>query len=221
MARLGGVGDVGTSLYAVGPQRAWTPRTDWAEAIAADWHGATCADLEHLFTDLPTLRLQEPEKQARFKLSYYAAPDLDAMALVAEVERRLTAKGVSASVIWSVDEAEGVGLLDVLPRNATKLHAVEFLMRHTGFGLGATVFSGDSGNDLPVLASPIPSTLVANATPEVRAQARALAEQAGTVTTLYLAEGGVLGLNGHYAAGIVEGVLHYHPGVLTWLTAEP
>ncbi len=36
-------------------------------------------------------------------------------------------------------------------------------MRQQGFDDGNTVFAGDSGNDVPVLVSAVPSVLVANA----------------------------------------------------------
>ncbi len=37
------------------------------------------------------------------------------------------------------------------------------------------------------------------------------AEILGNADLLHLAKGGVLGMNGNYAAGILEGVLHFHP----------
>ncbi len=42
-----------------------------------------------------------------------------------EIATRLQAKGVKASLVWSEDSAAQVGLLDILPVAATKLHAVE------------------------------------------------------------------------------------------------
>ena len=81
------------------------------------------------------------------------------------------------------------------------------------------MFSGDSGNDLPVLISPIPAILVNNASPELKAEAVQLANKAGTAAALYLAQGGFLDMNGHYAAGILEGIAHYHPSITARLTA--
>ena len=126
---------------------------------------------------------------------------------------RLEARGVEASLIYSVDEEKNIGLLDVLPAHATKLHAVEFLMTHQGFGYPNTVFAGDSGNDLPVLCSPLPSVLVANAHPETIREARLLTHQNNTEASFYLARGDFLGMNGNYSAGILEGIAHYHPGL--------
>ena len=83
---------------------------------------------------------------------------------------------------------------------------------HGALGLRAreVVFAGDSGNDLDVLASPIPAVLVANATDESAREARE-AQAKANGHCLYCARGGALGMNGNYAAGILEGVLHFHP----------
>jgi hypothetical protein len=84
----------------------------------------------------------------------------------------------------------------------------------TGHSESDTLFAGDSGNDLEVLESAIPSVLVANGHPDVREQARRRAESLGHTDRLYEAGGGVAGLNGNYAAGILEGVAHFYPEVL-------
>ena len=213
------VGDVGTTIYQVcaGEWRHWS---EWEENVAADWRGLTANDLQSLFTGLPSLQLQEESKQNRYKLSYYLPIQTDICALQREMSRRLNLAGITASLIYSVDEASSTGLLDVLPALATKHHAVEFLMQHQGFDYTNTVFAGDSGNDLPVLASPIHSVLVANADIEVAEQAKIQALQQGTMAALYLAQGGFLGMNGNYSAGILEGVAHYHPDIRLWMEKE-
>jgi len=53
--------------------------------------------------------------------------------------------------------------------------------------------------------------LVANATLEVKEEAIALAKRHGTLATLYIAKGGFFGMNGHYAAGVLEGLCHFIP----------
>ena len=124
---------------------------------------------------------------------------------------------VRASLIWSVDETSGTGLLDVLPASASKQHAIEYLMLQLGFTLDNTVFAGDSGNDMAVLTSPIHSVLVANATDEVRHRARQQVLNLGQQEALYFARGGFLDMNGNYSAGILEGIAHYMPEVIAAL----
>ncbi|MCD6733233.1 MAG: HAD-IIB family hydrolase [Burkholderiaceae bacterium] len=204
------VGDVGTSIYrSVGGE--WRLWDQWSQHIATDWAGHPAGDLARLFADIEIIALQEPEKQNRFKLSYYADPTHDHAALLADMHRRLRDRGVRASLVWSVDETTPVGLLDVLPASATKLGAVRFLMAELGIDETRTLFAGDSGNDLPVLTSGIPAVLVANATPEVRGAAESAAQAAGHADRLYVARGGFLGMNGNYAAGVLEGLAHFHP----------
>ncbi len=211
------IGDVGTTIYELG-SGTWHPWPEWETEIAPDWSGRSAADLQRLFDDLPHLRLQEVSKQNRFKLSYYVSLHSDKESLLREMDRRLENESIRASLIWSVDEAANIGLLDVLPASATKLHAVEFLMRRKGFSLEETLFAGDSGNDLPVLTSHLPSVLVANAAPEVRNEAVRLAIEKGTRNTLYLACGDLHAMNGNYSAGILEGLAHYHPETRGWWT---
>ena len=81
----------------------------------------------------------------------------------------------------------------------------------------STLFAGDSGNDLDVLASPIPAVLVANATAEVRAAAHDQAEAHGTTSRLYIARGDFADMNGNYAAGILEGLAHFWPETRGWI----
>ncbi len=211
------VGDVGSSIYQINAGH-WLPWQHWQQHIAADWQGAGHEDLRRLFADLDPLTLQEPAKQNTFKLSYYLPLQADARAIIGELQQRLLQAGIRGSVIWSIDEEAQCGLLDVLPASATKLHAIEYLLRHHDIPPRQAVFAGDSGNDLPVIASGrIPSVLVRNSQDEVIAEARRLADDSGTPQNLYIARGDFFGMNGNYAAGVLEGFLHYLPQYRHWL----
>ena len=209
------VGDVGTTIYAI-EDKGWRVWLSWLEDIGADWAHHNSEELSGLFEDLDVLRLQEPEKQNLYKLSYYTAPDFEREAVLTLMRQRLQHEGVRANLILSLDETSGTGLLDVLPERASKRHAIEFLMAHQGVTRERVVFCGDSGNDLQVLVSPIPGVLVANATAEVRAQAEEEATRAGNRDALYLARGGFRDMNGNYSAGILEGLGHFIPESADW-----
>ena len=210
------IGDVGTSIYrpAHGEWRLWE---QWSQRIGADWHGHRREEIAGWLADIEILAPQEAAKQNRFKLSYYTPADLDVDELFAELQARLSARGVKATLVWSIDETTDTGLVDLLPPRATKLSAVRFLMDESGFEPRNTLFAGDSGNDLPVLVSGIPAVLVANATEEVRRAAIEACTASGTEDALYLAHGGFLGMNGNYAAGMLEGLAHFHPRFIPWL----
>lgn len=216
------IGDVGTTLYQVSADGAqWTPESSWQTQIAKDWAGHSRADIKAELIDLSALRMQEPGKQNDFKLSYYVPLQSDHKALTAEIDRRLRGSGIAARQIWSVDEPAGVGLLDILPARASKLHAINALMHAHRFDRDNTVFCGDSGNDIEVLVSPINAVLVGNAQAQVRDEARKLAAAEGHSAQLYIAKGGYLGMNGNYSAGMLEGIAHYFGFVTDWvLTAE-
>ncbi len=204
------IADVGSAIYRV-ERGEWHYWDQWEQEIAGDWQGRSHDAIHELFRDLPLLQLQEASKQKRFKLSYYLSPEADHEALMSDMHAILLDQHISASLIWSIDETAGIGLLDVLPASASKQHAIEYLMQQLGYGIHNTVFAGDSGNDMAVLTSPIRSVLVANATEEVRHQARQQVLNMGQNEALYFARGGFLDMNGNYSAGILEGVAHYMP----------
>jgi len=210
------VGDVGTSIYNIGPD-GWQMMTEWHHHINQGWSDPVDR-IARKMSDVDILSLQEPEKQSRFKLSYYVDQNL-----VAEGERlvllRLAELGVKTAIICSYDETAGIGFVDILPPNATKLHAVRFLMEYLHAGVNQTVYCGDSGNDLPVLTSDIQSVLVANAEEHVIKQAVDGAREKNCSDSLYIAAG-VWGLNGNYSAGIIEGVAHFDSTLRQWLVKE-
>jgi len=208
------IADVGSTIYQTDTS-GWHQWDAWDAHIAQDWHGLTHDGLAALLSDFPALRLQEQEKQNRHKLSYYAALEADSEALLAAIAARMESRSIKANLIWSIDEEAEVGLLDVLPARANKLHAIRFLMQHKGYRHENTVFAGDSGNDLDVLLSDICAVLVANADPEVKVRAATAHKDA-----LYIAQGGFLDMNGNYSAGILEGVAHYLPDMDVWLRAQ-
>ena len=209
------IGDVGTTIYRITNEQ-WLPLESWQQEIARDWHGKTQIDLVTLFKDMPELSLQEPEKQNRFKLSYYTSVDIDQSLLFDVMHVRLSEQNVNASLIWSIDEAKHCGLLDILPKKATKSHAIYFLLGQLGISEQNTVFAGDSGNDLTALTSGLKAILVRNAMNEVKEEAQQRIAEAGYPDRLYLAKGGFMNMNGNYAAGVLEGLAHFFPETTTW-----
>ena len=215
------VGDVGTTMYRVDSGGGWQRLTEWEEDIARDWAGVGRDELRDRLVDLPGLQPQEDTRQNVYKISFYVSLERRGEALEEALRERLESAGVKARLIWSVDDLRGTGLLDILPARASKYHAVDNLRSLHGLERASTVFCGDSGNDLEVLTSSIPAVLVANAKPEVRSSALRLADEAGNGELLYCARGGFMGMNGHYSAGILEGVAHYHPHTLEWMGFDP
>jgi sucrose-6-phosphatase len=201
------IADVGTTIYQIGAS-GWKQWDEWDAQFTLDWRGLSHQELYSLLSVFTELQLQEKEKQSRHKLSFYLPLKMNTQILFGEINLRLVRSGIKANLVWSIDEAADLGLLDILPASANKLYAIRFLTQQHGFFRSATVFAGDSGNDLDVLLSEIPSVLVANAEDQIKSRAAQ-----ANAATIYIAKGGYLGMNGNYCAGILEGVAHYWPEV--------
>ena len=206
------IGDVGTTLYRTQGQQ-WQLDENWQQEIAQDWHGRAHNDVVRLLSGIDGLeiRLQEEEKQNRYKVSYYTAPQFDIKAVRKRVSTLLNEHGIFTSIIWSRDESVQCGLLDILPQRANKLQAIRFLIKEEKIPETALVFAGDSGNDLDALTSGFQAILVKNSTADVQKAALAGLKEKGHTDSLYIAEGGLLGMNGNYAAGVLEGFFHFFP----------
>jgi len=210
------IADVGSTIYQIQAGE-WLRWQHWDEVISKDWAGYSALQLHDLLHDITGLKLQEPEKQNRFKLSYYLPLSSNHELIMADIERHFQAQKINSNLIWSIDEQAEIGLLDILPAGANKLEAIRFLMHENGYALDDVVFAGDSGNDLDVLMSPIQSVLVANASGDVRNAV--LLEGAEQQRGIYLAHGVFLDMNGNYSAGILEGLIHYRPDLMALVEA--
>ncbi len=198
------VTDVGTTLYELKRGR-WVQNRAYRTNMLARLGGLERRKVDTAIraaADLDTLLVrQAKERQAPFKWSFYAPPGIDGKGIAGALGRRLTRRGVKATVVWSVDPVDRRGLVDVLPRGAGKDSAVAFLAGLTG--AKSIVFAGDSGNDLAVFESGICSVVVGNAGGDVRtALAKALARRRSLSRSVYFAKG-------TYAAGVLEGCLHF------------
>jgi HAD superfamily hydrolase (TIGR01484 family) len=204
------IGDVGTTLYRISHGN-WILSDEWRQEIGQDWQGLSWEALAELFEEMAEIWLQEPAKQNQHKLSFYTDADVDHHPLIKKIRSILAEKGVLANVIWSVDEVGTSGLLDILPARANKLHAIKFLMQQEQLGEDRVVFAGDSGNDLDVLTSGLQAILVKNAMDEVRQEAIKILAAKQMVHRLYLPAGDFWGMNGNYAGGVLEGLVHFMP----------
>lgn len=202
--------DVGASLYRfVGGS--WRRCPDWDEFHWRCWRGQSWQELAALLKDVTPLTLQEPGKQGLYKLSFYHPLHANIEQLRSIIQVLLRAKDLSAKMIFSVDDINPIGLLDILPESAGKLCAIRFLISHHEYCYHQAMFAGDSGNDLEIFESDIASVIVANASASIITKARKLADDASTSCQLYVASGGFCGMNGNYAAGILEGLSHFYP----------
>lgn len=203
------VADVGASVWWIADEGA-VRDAGWDEQLAPDWAPHGHEGLAEALGRVVGLTPQPADRQARHKLSYFVDASAPRESLDLDIAARLDALGVRARRIWSVDDAAGVGLLDVLPASASKLHALQHVLGCMDVDERDAVFAGDSGNDLEVLTSAIPAVLVANARQEVRRAARSGAAEAGTTAALRVARGP----SACYVGGALEGVRAFRPDAL-------
>ncbi|MEZ6089425.1 MAG: HAD family hydrolase [Pirellulaceae bacterium] len=156
------------------------------------------SSFESLHDDLrsiETLRLQEQEKQGRFKLSYYT----DAARLQETVEKVLARiKGQPFGMISSVDPFNGDGLIDLLPANVSKAFALRWWCEHLDRDPMDIIFAGDSGNDLAVLTAGYRAIVVGNADRSVVEEATISHRKSGWSGRLHVASASA-------TSGVLEG----------------
>jgi sucrose-6F-phosphate phosphohydrolase len=212
------IGDVGTTIYHIVGGR-WLFNEDWQDEIGKDWRRHDREAIISLLSDMQNddFRLQDVQKQGRFKISYFTPPETDPQTLTDTIAETLDRQGIATHLIWSRDDAHQCGLLDILPRRANKSSAIRFLMQAEHLDESSVVFAGDSGNDLDALTSGLQAILVRNAAADVRQTAVAQLSRQGMRDRLYSATGGWGGMNGNYAAGVLEGLVHFFPEAAGWL----
>jgi len=213
------IADVGASIYCL-KSNDWEHWPIWDENIEKAWVNHHHADLKSLLMPFPELEIQEANKQSTFKLSYYVSLSISHKKLLEKLSKVLSDKNIHANLIWSIDEEKNTGLLDVLPGNAGKREAIDFLSTQLGFKHSEVIFAGDSGNDISVMASPIQAVLVANASEDVKQEAIHQAQTNGFSEQLYLAKGNFHHLNGNYSSGILEGTVHYMKQAEAWIWSQ-
>lgn len=180
--------DVGTSIFQRHPSGEFTPVAayqDYQDQIIASM---PIEVLREQLQSISGLRLQEAEKQGRFKLSFYTdASQLEAQ--VDQVQHILDQTNAPYSIIHSVDPFNGDGLIDLLPATVSKALALEWWHQENQLDPASTVFSGDSGNDLAALTAGYRTILVGNADRSLAQRVYTLHRQSGWEDRLYLASG--------------------------------
>lgn len=190
--------DVGTRIhhYAGGK---WQEDKEFAEFLSNAWQGQTREKVKQALFEVEELREQEPEALSRFKQSYYLDSGYNPQEVLVKIRNSLKEADLESDIRYSVDEAKGVGLIDVLPKNSGKSGAIEFLMRRYELAPDQVIYSGDSGNDVDALISGWRGILVGNARPEIKEEVK---EKAPRPENVYIAEQ-------YFVSGVLEGFDHF------------
>lgn len=149
------IGGVGTQLY---DARTKTVISDFDAQFG---HGWDLAKIEQILAGFPGVSRQPPEFLHPYKSSWYlvhASPEtIDAL------RNQLNDAGLDVNVIYSSSRD-----LDVVPRNTSKGHALEWLCERIKMRLKYVVVSGDTANDSSMFLLPgVRGIVVENAQPEL------------------------------------------------------
>jgi len=174
---------------------------DHIEKVTMDWD---VVRFRLLLRSVLGIYIQEEEKQNQFKLSYYIKNLGMAKQIVKDVKKIINVVCKDAVIVYSVDETTNTGLLDILPKKATKVSGLEFLRKKFKVKKEEIVYCGDSGNDLLPLTFGYRSILVRNAIDEVKEEVKKNCDS----NKLYIAKG-YKNLNGYYVSGIIEGLIRF------------
>jgi len=191
--------DVGTSVYRKSGDR-FEADADYRGQMKAALGGLDGDDVRAALGAVEGIVLQEDEKQAEFKVSYYT--DGRHELFVDPVRRRLEAAGAEANLVASFDPVSGRGLLDVLPAGVAKDYAVRYLHEHAGIEEDHLVYAGDSGNDKAAMLAGFKVIVVGNADAALKDDLEAESTLRGLSKKIYFAENS-------YARGVLEGLRYF------------
>jgi hydroxymethylpyrimidine pyrophosphatase-like HAD family hydrolase len=162
--------------------------------------GLSGEDIRAAIGDLDGLELQEEEKQAEFKVSYYTKGRPEPF--VETVQSRLDAAHAKVNLVPSHDPVSGRGLLDVLPAGIAKDYAIRYLHDVTGVDEQHLVYAGDSGNDRAAMLTGYRAIVVGNADEALKKDLGIESVARGIAERIYFAEQ-------PYARGVLEGLRHF------------
>ncbi len=182
--------NVGTEIY----NATGKPDEDWEKQLGPKLNHDT---LRHMFSEIPGLLIQEPNKQGRHKFSLYYPKPLPGR-LRAEILNKLAD---NLQLIVSVEERSGRTLLDIIPVNAGEKNAVDYMTQRHGLIKEQVFFSGDSASDSDVLLSGVCGTVVGNTPAAVQSQLK-IQQMRSAEAQLYMA-------TSRYGDGVIEGLCHY------------
>ncbi|HWA27327.1 MAG TPA: HAD family hydrolase [Lacunisphaera sp.] len=149
------LGGVGTQVYDV---KAGRMLDELRDHLTAGWDLARVRQIAAAF---PGMRPQGDEYQHDFKSSWFlerATP-----ATIRQLQHQLAQAGLQVKVVYSSARD-----LDILPANATKGGALDWLCRRLGIALDQVLVAGDTANDASMFRLPgVRGIIVENALPEL------------------------------------------------------
>ncbi|MEA3378973.1 MAG: HAD-IIB family hydrolase [Nanoarchaeota archaeon] len=199
------IAEVGTKIYTQ-EHGEFNEDKEWINIVKSVTSNWSIDNFKEELSIIKSIRIQEKEHQNPFKISFYLDELHNAELIVKECTKIIKSISKEALVIFSIDETNNIGLLDIIPKNATKLRALEYIRKNNGYKKEDIIYCGDSGNDILPITFGYKSILVRNATNEVKKAVKNICFEKNCIDTLYIAKG-YGKLNGYYVSGIIEGLI--------------
>lgn len=151
------IASVGTEIYHNDGND--VPDVAWSDKLSPGWDRELAVAIAGEYADLVP---QAHSEQRPFKISYLVT-EVAAAEVLPRLKLQLSDRGLDVNLIYS-----GGKDLDILPRNANKGLAVQFLQQKWGVEKTQTVACGDSGNDIALFSvGESRGIIVGNARPEL------------------------------------------------------
>jgi sucrose-6F-phosphate phosphohydrolase len=198
-------GDVGTTIRRY-ENNEWHFDEGWIEHVKKECPNWDALAIKEAIAGIEGIKEQEAEHQNIFKQSYYV-DHTKKEEILDEIDRRIKGK-YDEVVVYSFDSQAGNGLIDFLPKGATKQTALEYVAEAYGVPKAEVVFCGDSGNDIFPLTAGFKGVLVKNADDQLVENVKKAMINNPSLKA-YFAKGGFKGLNGNYTSGVIEGAYYY------------
>lgn len=194
------IADVGTSVYRWANNK-WSVAEPYVDRLSAIAPEPSFVELRNWCSEIEGLRLQEEEKQGRFKTSYYVS-ELRLSELANLVRAQLADRKGSYSLIESIDPFTKDGLIDIVPAGVSKAFAIDWWRTSQKLAAEEVVFSGDSGNDAAALTAGYRAIVVGNAGSELKTHVQTRHEENGWEGRLHCAKS-------HATSGVLEGCIAF------------
>jgi len=135
------IASVGAEIYSDDGKD--VPDAAWSDQLAVGWDREIAVAIAGEYADLVP---QAYSEQRPFKVSYLVT-EAAAVEVLPRLKLQLSDRGLDVNLIYS-----GGKDLDILPHNANKGLAVQFLQQKWGIEKTRTVACGDSGNDIALFS---------------------------------------------------------------------
>lgn len=188
---------VGTEIYSY--DKTFVLYEKWRKQLLKQWMLGTREKIKESLRGIKELRPQSESTANEFKQSFIADISIPQKKLEKLISKKISVKH---SIIYSVDVNRNIAQIDILPKDADKKKALQFLLGNLKYD--DVLVAGDSGNDLAMLTANWKSVLVKNAKKSVK-EVYLLKKS----NKKYVPTGKLTRFNGNYAAGILEAMVYY------------